>query len=56
MVTAKNKVNTFQKTSERHIPNDKYEGFVIYHIEIAAKCILIKPKAKCWVPWGSNSS
>ena len=41
-VTVRNKFDTLQKTSERHILNDKYENFVITYIE----CIPIKPRTK----------
>ena len=46
----RNKFDSFQETSEKHIPNVEYEKFVTTHIEVAAKCILTKPKAKYRVP------
>ena len=53
IVTMRNKFDTHQETSERHTQNEDYENFVTTHIEAVIKSILIKPRAKCWVPWES---
>ena len=50
MVSIRNKFDTLQETSERHIPNGEYENFVTTHLEAAVECILTKPRAKCIVP------
>ena len=42
---------TLQKTPEKYIPKDEYENFITTHIEAAAKCIPIKPRAKCRIPF-----
>ena len=53
MVTVRNIFDTLQKISETHTPNDKYENFITAHTGAAAECILIKPRARCRVPWES---
>ena len=53
MVTLRNKFNTLQGISETQTSNDEYENFVTAHMEVAAECILTKPRAKCKVPWES---
>ena len=51
MVTVRNKFDTLQEISERHIPNDEFENFVTTHMEAAVwKCILTKPRIKYRVP------
>ena len=46
MITVRNKFDSLQETSERLTLNDEYENFITTHIEVAAECILIKPRAK----------
>ena len=53
MVTVKNKFDILQEISERHTLIDEDENFVTANIEAAAKCIPMKPRAKCRVLWES---
>ena len=46
MVTVRNKFDSLQEISETYTPNDEYENFITAHVEAAAECIPIKPKAK----------
>ena len=46
MVTIRNKLDSLQETSKRHILNDEYENFVITEIEAAAT----KQRDKCRLP------
>ena len=55
MLTIRNKFDTLQKISERHILNDKYKNFTQAHKEAAAKCIQSKPRTKCRIPWESTT-
>ena len=51
MVTVRNKLDILQEVFEILIPTDEYENLVSAHMEAAAaKCIYIKPRAKCRVP------
>ena len=49
-VSVRNNYDFYQKTSERHTPNDEYENFFTAYIESAAQCIPNKSRAHCNVP------
>ena len=56
MVTVRNKFDTLQKTSERHMLNNKYENVIAGYLEESAECIPIKPRTKWRVSGGVNST
>ena len=50
-LTLRNKIDAQQEISETPPPNDRYENFIIAHLEAAADCIPTKPRTKPTVPW-----
>ena len=56
MIIVRNKFDTLHEISDKHTLNEEYENFVTVHIEAAAKCIPIKPRAKCRFPWERNNN
>ena len=51
VVELRNRFETLEEKTEKGTLNDEYENFVNAHLEMAAKCITTKPRAKYRVPW-----
>ena len=55
-LTRRNKFDALQEIYETLTPNDEYEYFIRAHMEVAAKCITTKIKAKNTVPYKTQAS